>query len=172
MHEGAHALFCLLFGVEVIHVNFFIVSPFASYYLPVPYGGVRRENVESVLVAFHIATAPIIVNGLLVATLCYYLREIAGTVFIILAIYLIIALTYGAIPSSRDLYNFGTTLIKHWKRGSLEILLMVGWGVAIYKIITLQVPQWGVLTVLVSGLILNVVIGRMRMNETHFTRRR
>jgi len=167
-HELAHRLFCGIFGVKVKETQFFKVTrkkTAEGEYVSIG-GYVNCADINSVIVALLLGFAPLILNGLLVALLYYYGPLIEATAFYGLALFLGISLGLGTRVSKEDVLLWLEALRRHPGRGILEIICLILFGGLLYFLAAIiQIPLWGMLSVIL-GFILIIILGtRLKPNS-------
>ncbi len=131
IHEAAHELFCKIYGIKVEEVQYFYLKKkrgvFRKFVDGLGFNKLKEEKnpTRSFLAAFSIAIAPIVVNGLSVALIIYFLPELMESPYYGIFLYLIIALMYGAQPSRQDLVFAGSIFQKNFSRGLIELFMLI-----------------------------------------------
>jgi hypothetical protein len=165
-HEGAHLAMCKVFGVEVKDVCFFRVErKIDKGRESLNIGGyVDTGEINSFIAGFFIAIAPLLISGLLFATIYYFGPFWLGTAWEPLLIYFGFALVLGAHPSKGDIKAWWATLQKYPGRGFFEFFLLCVFGIVVYYLTYYQISVWYFGGVVLLFLILCVVQGRATLN--------
>lgn len=170
IHEAAHYLYCLIFGVKVKEAKFFTIKRVrtseSSSMLVLGY--LNLEEVRSVSVGIFVGIGPLIVNGLLIATIAYYWTEIVAMMGVFPPYFFAASLALGAQPSSADIRLFRSAFEKDPGRGVLEIVMLVSFGVilAVMGIIWV-LDAWIILTAAICLFIIIVMVSRKRMRPSY-----
>ena len=165
MHEVAHQIMCKVFGVQVKEAQYFYVDHRRTEEEEsVSIGGrLNLGNCNSPLAGLLLATAPLFLNGALIALILYYVPFFENTPWYFLALYLGISLLISAKPSNPDIKFFAHTFKENLGRGFFEILLFcLLIGVFVWLGITYQPELWMILVMVVCFFIIIVFIGRWK----------
>jgi len=165
MHEVAHQIICKLFGVQIKEAHYFYVDHRRTEEEEsVSIGGkLLLGDCNSPMAGLLLTTAPLFLNGTLIALLLYHAPLLEGTIWNYLAIYLGISLLLHAKPSAGDMKFLAMTFKANPGRGVLEILLFCTLiGVFCWIGIIYQPDLWALMVMIVSFLIIVVFIGRWK----------
>lgn len=143
LHEASHYLFIKLGGGAVLEAKFFTLSD------PEAVGKVTSTPPESFLSNILIGIGPILINGLVVSLLVYFLPFLNEG----LAYYLIFAFTVGALPSNTDLINIFSSIRLGGGRAifelfSLFISIIPAWLLATWNVNTVYEINWLFFTII------------------------
>jgi hypothetical protein len=169
IHEAAHELFCKIYGVKVEKVQYFYLKKkrglFRKFVDGFGYNKLKEKKnpTRSFLAAFSIAIAPVVVNGLSVALIIYFLPNLMESPYYGIFIYLIIALMYGALPSRPDLAVAGSIFQKNFSRGLIELFMLIFViGICFGLLIVWQAALWISFSIIGVLIILLIRQGRAK----------
>jgi len=169
VHEMAHQLMCHTFGVRVKELRYFRVEHKRTEdgeYLNIG-GYVNFEDVNSLITGIFLGIAPLLVNGILVALICYYAPVFETTSYYPLFIYLGFALGIGARPSKEDLLLWYQALRMNPGRGLLEFLLLCFFGGIVYALFLVwQVDLWISFTIIFLFIVFFIFQGRPKAGRS------
>ncbi|MHA1380237.1 MAG: hypothetical protein ACTSRG_17825 [Candidatus Helarchaeota archaeon] len=143
LHELGHLFFATLTGCPIDAVSLFHLGR-NKYGEVVGVGGyVKGEFPDSFLANFLVSIGPVILNGIAVSLVIFFMSYLNET----LAYYLIFAFTLGSQPSSRDISNIFSPFQKNPSKAWFELLscfisLIPAWFVGTWNVYSVYEINW------------------------------